>query len=165
MNFRRAEKADLERLVEIYNQAVPSHIVTDDDDPISVDSRREWMNDFDDTHPCWVVEENGQIIGWCGLEYFYPHPAFDHSAEISIYIDNKHQNQGVGSALLDYVNVNITKNLPIKTVISYIYERNVPSQRLFQRSGYDKIGELPQISMIAGELRTIYVYCRHFNLH
>lgn len=150
MNFRRAEKADLDRLVEIYNQAVPSHIVTDDDDPISVDSRREWMNDFDDTHPCWVVEENGQIIGWCGLEYFYPHPAFDHSAEISIYIDNEHQNQGVGSALLDYVNVNITKNLPIKTVISYIYERNVPSQRLFQRSGYDKIGELSQISMIAG---------------
>lgn len=165
MNFRRAQKADLKRIVEIYNQAVPSHIVTDDDDPITVQSREQWMADFDDTHPCWVVEEDGQIIGWCGLEYFYPHPAFDHSAEISIYIDRHHQNHGVGSALLDYVNVNIARNLPIKTVISYIYERNVPSQRLFQSAAYDKVGELPQISVVNHELRTIYVYCRHFNLH
>lgn len=165
MEFRRAQEKDLKRIVEIYNQAVPSHIVTDDDNPITVESRQQWMKDFDDTHPCWVVQDKQQIIGWCGLEYFYPHPAFDHTAEISIYVADQYQRRGVGSALLDYVNVNITKKLPIKTVISYIYERNIASQRLFQSHGYDKVGELPQISIVNHELRTIYVYCRHFNLH
>ena len=41
LSFRRATPNDLSRIVAIYNSAVPSHDITDDEMPITVDSRQE----------------------------------------------------------------------------------------------------------------------------
>ena len=46
LSFRRATPNDLSRIVAIYNSAVPSHDITDDEMPITVDSRQEWLNHF-----------------------------------------------------------------------------------------------------------------------
>ena len=86
LSFRRATPNDLPRIVTIYNSAVPSHDITDDEMSITVDSRQEWLNHFNDRFPIWVVISDSTIIGWCSLGQFYPHQAYQFSAEISIYL-------------------------------------------------------------------------------
>lgn len=163
INIRRAREQDLPQIVNIYNQAVPSHIVTDDSQPISVASRQQWFTQFDNTHPLWVVEVDKQVCGWCALEKFYAHPAYHLSAEVAIYLDQHQQQHGLGRSLLTYVDHQIESSLHLKTVVAYVYERNLPSQKLFTKCGYKKWGSLPQISQVAGEMRTLLIYGKHFN--
>lgn len=158
LSLRRATTNDPPRIVAIYNSAVPSHDITDDEMPITIDSRKDWLNHF----PIWVVISDSIIIGWCSLGQFYPHQAYQFSAEISIYLAPGIQGRGYGKQILRFIDQQITDNLDIKTVIAYVYENNLPSQKLFQKCGYQQCGVLPQISIIDGKLRTLKIFVKHF---
>ena len=99
--IRLATIDDLPAIVDIFNQAIPLQ-VNDESAPIEVADRREWFLQFDSTHPIWVATVNEQVIAWCALEYFYPHPAYDHSAQIAIYIHEDYRRQHLGHDLLTY---------------------------------------------------------------
>ncbi|MBB1079256.1 N-acetyltransferase [Limosilactobacillus sp. STM2_1] len=163
ISIQRATATDLPAIVAIYNQAIPLQIVTDDAKLISINSRLSWFQQFDNTHPLFVAKDNNQVCGWVALEYFFAHPAYQHSAEIAIYIDQAHQHQGLGQTLLAYIDRQITASLPLKTVVAYVYERNLASQHLFTKCGYKKWGSLPQIAKINHELRTLIIFGKHFN--
>lgn len=163
ISIQRASSTDLPAIVAIYNQAVPSQIVTDDDSEVTVDSRSAWFEQFDNTHPLFVAKDNNHVCGWVALEHFLVHPAYHLSAELAIYIDQAHQHQGLGQTLLSYVDRQITESLPLKTIVAYVYERNLASQRLFTKCGYEQWGSLPQIAEINHELRTLLIFGKHFN--
>lgn len=162
LHFRRAVHTDLPTIVTIYNAAVPSHDITDDEMPITMESRRGWLKNFNDRFPIWVVEADDQIIGWCALEQFYPHNSYRFSAEISIYLTQDAQGHGYGRQILEFIDQQVNDHLDIKTIIAYVYENNLPSQKLFQKCGYQQCGALPQISVINGQLRTLKIFAKHF---
>lgn len=164
INIRKAKETDLGAIVAIYDQAVTEREVTDDSHPVSVTSRRQWFAKFDHDHPIWVMTDNEEVIGWCSLEAFYGHPAYNYSREVSIYLADKVQAKGMGYQLLNFVCQQVEReHLPIKTIIAYIFEKNLASQRLFAKTGFEKIGELRQIARINGKWRTLMVYSRSFN--
>lgn len=164
IDIRKARTTDLGAIVAIYNQAVTEREVTDDDQPISVESRRQWFNSLDHNHPIWVMTDDEEVIGWCSLAAFYGHPAYDYSRNISIYLADQAQGKGMGYQLLNFVCQEVEKeHLPIKTIISYIYENNLASQRLFAKAGFEKTGELRQIARINGKWRTLMVFSRSFD--
>ncbi|MCI1974309.1 MAG: GNAT family N-acetyltransferase [Limosilactobacillus sp.] len=162
LSYRRAKTNDLAEIIKIYNTAVPSHEITDDEIPITVESRRDWFNHFNDDFPIWVVEKSNTIIGWCALGQFYPHRAYRFSAEISVYLTPDTRGHGYGQQILNFINQQINDHLNIKTVIAYVYENNLPSQKIFERSGYQQCGCLPQISFIDGKLKTLNIFAKHF---
>ena len=55
MEFRKAVHADLPRIVEIYNQIIPSRLATADLEPVTVADREAWFASFTVTHPLWVM--------------------------------------------------------------------------------------------------------------
>lgn len=162
IKFRRATPQDLSRIVAIYNSAVSSHDITDDEMPIPVDSRQGWLNHFNDHFPIWVVISDSTLVGWCALGQFYSHPAYRFSAEVSIYLAPIVQGRGYGKQILAFIDHQINENLDIKTVIAYVYENNLPSQKLFQKCGYHQCGSLPQISVINDQPRTLKIFVKHF---
>lgn len=164
MNYqiRLATINDLPSIVAIFNQAIPLK-VNDESKPVKVADRREWFKQFDKTHPVWVVTVDDQVVGWCGLEYFYPHPAYDHTAQVSIYIDEHYRHHHLGHELLTYVQKQAEDHLDIRTVIAYIYIENKASYHLFTSCGYQEWGKMPEISQIEGQMRSLYMMGRHFN--
>ncbi|WP_295747484.1 GNAT family N-acetyltransferase [uncultured Limosilactobacillus sp.] len=161
VSWRKATSGDLPQIVAIYNQAVRHGIATDDDQPQTVSSRQKWFHSYDDHHPLWVVEKAGQVAGWVGLEVFFPHPNFAQTVEISIYFDDQFQHQHLGSATLAFIDQQ-ARHLGVKTIVAHIYERNLPSQQLFQKNGYHHAGELTNIAVIRGENRSVETYLKHF---
>lgn len=159
--IRRATSADLPEIVALFNQAIPLG-VNDETAPLEVVDRQGWFTQFDDTHPLWVMIHDDQVVGWCALEYCYPHPAYHHSAEIAIYIHEDFQGQHRGQQMLRFADQQINQHLNLKTVIAYIYAENTASQRLFSRAGYQKWGQLPQISEINGQLRSLVILGKNF---
>lgn len=163
IQIRRATNEDLPAIIKIYNQAVLDGIATDDDQPITVNDRQAWFNQFNDHYPIWVAENfPGNICGWCDLAPFWDHHVYDQSAELSIYIDKNIQRQGIGQAFLNHIDQAIANDLSFHTVVAYIYERNQPSQRLFTKCGYQHWGQLKNIARINNELRTLEIYGKNY---
>lgn len=162
VTVRRAASTDYQTIIDIFNEAVAGKVATDESHAVTVADRQEWFAQFDDRHPLWVITVNDEVRGWCALEYFYPNHAYQDSAEIAIYISNQSHRQGLGRFLLNFVDQQVRSKLHFKTVVAYIYERNHPSQGLFNRCGFEYWGHLPCISKVAGEYRELKIYGKNY---
>jgi L-amino acid N-acyltransferase YncA len=138
MRFRDALLNDLHDVVDIYNTTVASRMVTADTVPISVESRVPWFEAHTPhKRPLWVVEEAQRTIGWVSFQSFYGRPAYDATAEISIYLHPSARGKGVGKKVLEHALLQCP-GLGIKTLLGYIFAHNEPSVRLFRSFGFDE---------------------------
>lgn len=88
MTLRLAEHKDLEAVVAIYNSTIASRMVTADTEPVTPEDRMEWFSGHTEARPLYVAEdENGNVVAWISFETFYGRPAYNKTAEVSIYID------------------------------------------------------------------------------
>ena len=162
MEFRKAVHVDLPRIVEIYNQIIPSRLATADLEPVTVADREAWFASFTATHPLWVITQGDQIIGWVALEPFYGRPAYEHTAEISIYIDQAVRHQGVGGRALQFV-IDQLPQLGITAIVAYIFGHNQPSLKLFHHFAFTEWGSLPRVAELDGVQRDLKILGRRFD--
>src|SRR4029077_10798872 len=98
IQVRDATEADLPAIVDIYNQSIPGGWSTADTTPITVADRVEWFRKFDPARrPIWVAEADGRVVAAAYLSSFYGgRPAYDATAEMSVYIATAYQRQRIG---------------------------------------------------------------------
>ena len=148
--MRIATENDLHNIVAIYNSTIASRQSTADTSEISVESRMEWLKQHDpNKRPLFVHEEDGKVVGWISFQSFYGRPAYDHTAEISIYISSKYRGKGLGRLLLEK-SLELTKQLDIKTIVCFIFSHNIPSIKLFKSFGFEEWGLLPNVAEMDG---------------
>ena len=95
IKIRDAQISDLPDIVSIYNSTIPSRMVTADLEPVSVQSKEEWFKEHSpDFRPLWVVELDGKICAWLSFQSFYGRPAYNGTAEVSIYLHEDFRGQG-----------------------------------------------------------------------
>lgn len=162
MIFEKATEKDLPRIVEIYNESIPGQMATADLKPVSVKEREPWFKQFNDHYPIWVIKDNQNIMGWVSIEAFYGRPAYHRTVEVSIYIANEAQHQGLGQRALDYVFANLNK-LGHNTIVAFIFSHNIPSQKLFKKNGFEVWGHLPDVADMDGKNRSLDILGRKFN--
>jgi L-amino acid N-acyltransferase YncA len=161
MIFRDALIEDLETIVAIYNSVVPSRMVTADTEPVSVESRIEWFHKHTpEKRPLWVIEDKEQITGWIGFHSFYGRPAYDATAEISIYLHPDARGKGLGKQTLRYC-IDQCPRLGIKNLLGYIFSHNEPSLKLFRGFGFTEWGQLPDIAVLDGIKRSVTIVGKH----
>lgn len=154
-NFRFAKFEDLPQIVAIYNDTIPSYMVTADLEAISVESRHEWFEQhISDTFPLWVIELDNQIAGWMALSPFKERPAYSKTAEISIYIHETFRGKHLGHKCLTFLEEQIS-NYPFETVVALVFEHNLASQSLFTRNGYMLWGHLPNVAILNDKHRDL----------
>ena len=155
---RAAPEADLPVIVEIYNQSIPAGRATADTRPITVESRREWFLRFEpDKRPCWVAEDGGRVVGCVYLTSFYEgRPAYDQTAEISLYLDSAHQRRGLGSMLMQRM-IDACPRLGVKTLVGMHFDHNEATRRLNEKFGFAEAGHLTEIAVVQGEKRGLMI--------
>ncbi|GGJ80421.1 phosphinothricin acetyltransferase [Anoxybacillus voinovskiensis] len=156
MNIRIATRADLPAIVEIYNETIPTRMVTADLEPVSVESREKWFFEHSEERPLWVVEQNGKVCAWLSFRSFYGRPAYRHTVEIGIYIAQTQRGKGLGKLLLQKA-IDECPKLGIKTLLGFIFAHNEPSLRLFSRFGFEKWGHFPMVAELDGVERDLIV--------
>ncbi len=160
LRFRPALPEDLGEIVRIYNSTVSSRLVTADLEPVSVESRVEWFyRHTPGKHPLWVVEEAGKVIGWLGFQPFHSRPAYNATAEISLYLDETVRGRGLGPKILDFA-LETAPLLGVETLIGLIFEHNTPSIRLFEKAGFREWGFLPEVANLDGTRRGLKYFGR-----
>jgi L-amino acid N-acyltransferase YncA len=158
---RHATEADLPAIVAIYNAAIPGRTATADTEPVSAESRREWFAKHDSTNrPLWVAEIDGEVIAWVGLSSFYEgRPAYDATAEVSMYVAPAHQNRKLGRELLEFV-ISHCPRLGVSTLLAMYFDHNEASKRLCAKLGFEQCGHLREIANLDGARRGLIIAAR-----
>ncbi len=158
ISYRNAIQQDLAKIVEIYNSTIASRIVTADTAPVTVESRQQWFEEHKpNKRPLWVmVNEAKESIGWISFQSFYGRPAYDATAEISIYLDATQRGKGLGKQVLQYC-IEEAPKLGIKTLLGFIFSHNEPSLKLFRYVGFEEWAHLPNIAMLDGVERGLKI--------
>ena len=155
-----AARGDLVQIVEIYNATVPSRQVTADTEPVSVESRVKWFEDHNPAHrPLWVAEVEGRIAAWLSYSSFYGRPAYNKTAELSVYVHDAFRHVGLGSYLLEQA-IAHAPSIKVDTLLGLIFAHNEPSLRLFEKFGFARWGELPGVASLDGVERDLVILGR-----
>ncbi|MCF6515594.1 GNAT family N-acetyltransferase [Lactobacillus sp. S2-2] len=161
-NFEIAQQKDLPEIVTIYNQSIPTRIATADTELVSVAEKQEWFDSYNEDFPIWVIKDKNKIAGWVALEPFYGRPAYQKTAEISIYISQSYQKKGLGQKSLDFVFSKLDE-LKINVIVANIFSHNLPSQKLFQNNNFEQWGHLPDVAIMDSNLYSLDILGRHFD--
>ncbi|WP_027084445.1 GNAT family N-acetyltransferase [Cohnella panacarvi] len=155
MTVTDATLDDLERIVEIYNSTIPSRMVTADLEPVTVESRYAWFHEHSqDRRPIWVLKEDERMIAWLSFQSFHSRPAYNATAELSIYIDASYRGQGIGSLLLKKAIAECPR-LGIDNIVGLVFGHNEPSLALLRKFGFQEWGRLPRIAVLDGVERDL----------
>ncbi len=148
--IRAAHIDDLQSIVEIYNQTIPLKNVTADTTAITLESRIDWFHQFNKDRPLWVYEKDQKVIAWLSIRSFYGRPAYQHTVEIGMYIDEKNRQKGLGSEMLLHA-ISECRKIGIKTILAFIFSNNILSLNFFSKYGFINYGNLPQVAEIENE--------------
>lgn len=160
MKIRDAVEADLPAIIDIYNDAIATRISTAQLEPVTVESRRDWLREHSpDRHPFWVMECDGQVAGWLTLKPFIPRCAYSGTTEVSVYVDEKFRRRGVARALLEEA-ITRAPALEIEVMVGLIFAHNEPSLRLFEQLGFERWGLLPRVARLGSLERDLTIMGR-----
>ncbi len=159
--IRKAAVEDLPKLTAIYNQAVEAR-QTADTLPLSISDRTSWFESHQQlNYPLFSVEKEGVVCGYSTLsQYRGGRHALRYTVEISYYLDNTYQRQGLGSLLLKHA-LETAKYLGFKHAFAILLDTNLPSIGLLEKFDFIKWGHLPNIAEIDGKVCGHLYYGRH----
>ncbi len=157
-SLRSATAADLPAIVDIYNATIPGRMVTADLEPVTVASRRAWLDAHPPaTHPIWVYcDAAGTVCAWLSFDPFHARAAYAGTAMIALYVGPAHRRIGVGRSLLRAA-IDRAPQLGLHTLLGYIFGHNEPSLRLFTAHGFSRWGHLPRVAVLDGAERDLVI--------
>ncbi|MDD2414465.1 MAG: GNAT family N-acetyltransferase [Eubacteriaceae bacterium] len=155
--IRPSKKSDHQRILDILNMSIAERRVTALLTPVTLDKRRQWFKEHDDgLHLIYVAEYKEKVIGWMAITaYRSGREGFAHACELSYYIDQACQGQGVGTKMMDYV-IKESREKGLKNLMLVIFADNNPSLRLAHRFGFRIWGRFPEIVEIDGRTTDCY---------
>lgn len=136
MMIRTMTSADADAVLRIYQEGIATgHATFESEAP-------DWAH-FDDgklARPRLVAtEKSDRILGWVVLSPTSSRCVYGGVAEITIYVANEAQGQGVGSALMRAM-IAASEAEGIWTIIAGIMRENDASIRLHAAHGFDLLG-------------------------
>jgi len=158
--FRNATFTDLEKITEIYNQAIASKKSTSDMQPFTAKQREGWFFEHNGNKrtPIYVYEEDGAVVGYCYLSAYRPgRQALEGIAEVSYYVDFKYHRKGIGIKLLQY-SIYEAKKLGYKNLFAIVISSNDGSVVLLKKCGFKLWGVLPDIVYIDNKIYSHFYY-------
>ncbi|MBQ9550830.1 MAG: GNAT family N-acetyltransferase [Lachnospiraceae bacterium] len=101
IRIRRAETGDAGRLLEIYGYYVQNTAISFEYETPSLDEFKARIENTLKRYPYLLIEKNGKIMGYAYAGAFKARAAYDHSCEVTIYLDRKAKKCGLGRLLYE----------------------------------------------------------------
>ena len=140
MEIREATREDAAAIASIYNQGIEDRSATLETQLRTSEERAEWLATRGPRHPVLVAVDNaGTVTGWSSLNPFNPRPAYDHVADLSVYVAREQRGRGIGDALLGVLETR-ARGLGYHKMVLAAFPTNAPGMRLYERHGFRTVG-------------------------
>jgi len=151
IQLRPAREADVAAITAIYNEAVLHSTATFDITEQPVASRMEWFRKHSEHFPVFVAETQDRVVAYASLSHWSDKPAYDITAEFSLYVEPGSRGRGIGRALAEYT-LEKAKSTPLYTILSLITDGNVASLALHEKLGFTTIGTFRRCGRKFGDI-------------
>ena len=139
--IRPAAEDDLEAILRIYNDAIRDTVATWDEQPWTMEQRRDWWDQHDGTQPILVAEVEGVVAGFAYLTRMSPKSGWRFTREDTIYLDPAFHGQGIGRELLTAL-LERARELGLRLIVASITSTNEASLALHASLGFEVVGTL-----------------------
>jgi phosphinothricin acetyltransferase len=137
--IRPAAVGDAAAICEIYNQGIIDRIATLETELRTPEERCGWLAARGPRHPVVVAETGGTVVGWASLNQFNPRAAYDHVADMSVYVERGWRGRGVGRQLLDRLAA-IAREVGYHKMVLAAFPWNAVGVALYERVGFARVG-------------------------
>ena len=142
--IRPASPADLIEINAIYNYYVAHSTCVWTTQPCSEAERIAWYQEHGSSMPVLVAEHSGRVVGWGALGSFRTAYTAAGVLEDSIYVHPDFHRQKIGSQLLQAL-IDAAKLSGLRSILANISADQVPSIRLHERFGFQKVAHLRDV--------------------
>jgi len=139
LRIRSAAAGDADAICRIYNQGIRDRIATLETEERTPEERTQWLGARGPRHPVLVAEADGGVVGWASLNVFNARRAYDHVADLSLYVEREWRGRGVGRRLLDAL-VTRAIELGYHKLVLAAFPWNAAGMRAYGRAGFREVG-------------------------
>lgn len=152
---RKAEPGDAGAIAAIHNEGVAERVATFRTEPRSAEDVREAIAGG---RPLIVGERDGRVVGWAGLgPYDDRNPWYSGVGEATVYVARDARSSGVGRGLLAVLERE-AEDFGAFKLIAKVFASNERSLRLFERSGYRRVGVHRRHGRLDGDWKDVVVF-------
>lgn len=144
MRIRSICEKDMGQCLAIYNYYIENTCYTFEEALLEPEQFRGRVSRITRRFPYFVAVRDGQVLGYAYLDAFHEHSAYRYTADLSVYVDRRCVQMGVGSVLLAEIERS-AKEVGLKNIISVIASCNEGSVRFHEKHGFRCMGELENV--------------------
>lgn len=158
IKIRTAEITDIQRIVEIYNEALVISPYVQDNNPHTIEKRTKWYHQKQaEGLPVYVAVKNkDEVVGFANLNIFLT-PEYDTTVHISVYVADGNRGFGIGKILIEQL-IRWSKDNQKHTILAGIDAENIPSIRLHQSLGFVEVASFKEVIKKFGGYRNLNFY-------
>jgi L-amino acid N-acyltransferase YncA len=139
LRIRAATGADAAAICRIYNQGIQDRVAPLEAEERTPAERAQWLGAHGPRHPVLVAEGDGGVVGWASLNVFNARRAYDHVADLSLYVERDWRGRGVGRRLLEAL-VARARELGYHKLVLAAFPWNEAGMRAYGRAGFREVG-------------------------
>lgn len=146
--IRNATGKDASAIAEIYNYYILNSTATFEITPVSTDSMKQRVALIQQNSLPWLIAESetGKLIGYAYASKWKEREAYINTVEVTVYIDQAAQSQGLGSKLYSALFADLEKR-SIHAVIGGISLPNEASVALHEKFGMKKVAHFSEVGI------------------
>jgi L-amino acid N-acyltransferase YncA len=149
IEIRDAATDDAEMIAHIYNQGIEDRQATLETQLRTADERRAWLAARDARHPVLVAVVDGVVAGWASLNAFNARAAYDHVADISVYVARERRGHRLGARLMDALEAR-ARAIGYHKLTLGGFPFNEVAVHLYTRQGFQTVGIYHEQGMLDG---------------
>ncbi|WP_297089441.1 GNAT family N-acetyltransferase [uncultured Draconibacterium sp.] len=163
IRFKKLEEQVLKLVAEIYNYYIEHSTAIFHTTRVKKVDLQQLIPLGHGKYVSFLIYYNDVVAGYCYLGQYKNRPAYDRTAEVTIYLHHAFWGKGIArKAMLHLEKVAREKNICV--LLGIITGENVPSVKLFERMGYEKCAHFKQIGEKFGRLLDVVAYQKLIDL-
>ncbi|MBA1276704.1 GNAT family N-acetyltransferase [Stutzerimonas stutzeri] len=146
VQIRDALDADLDGILQIYNDAVQNSTAIWNDRTVDLANRRAWLAErHEQRYPVLVaVDDEQRVAGYASFGPWRPHDGFRHTVENSVYVGPGQRGSGIGRSLMQAL-IQRARQLDKHVMVAAIESENRASIHMHQQLGFIHVGQMRQV--------------------
>jgi len=157
LKFIEMTESDLQVVKNIYDYYILNSTATFHMTPLTFTELKEFIFIGHSVYKSYIIQFEDVTYGFCFLTQYKKRPAYDRTAEITVYLKPEMTAKGIGSETLKFLEQQ-AKQVGLKNIVGIISGENDGSIRLFEKSGYMKCAHFKNIGEKFGRILDVVAY-------
>ncbi len=141
----------------IYDHYILHSTATFHTEPLTIAELKEMIPARHPRYRSFLIHCDDAVCGFCYFAPYKKRPAYDRSAEVTIYLKPSFTGKGIGRTALERLDV-LAKESGIKVLLGIISGDNKTSIRLFERCGYSVCAHFREVGEKFGRVLDVVGY-------